>query len=88
MVMAMNQVIPENWREHLTSTCDEYCLLTGVSQATVGNKIANDADFISRLKDGKGCTVDTYRKAVNWFKANWPVQRPTRKRTEGKENRA
>lgn len=40
---------------------------TGLSLKTIGAKAAKDGKFFDRIKDGGGCTVDTYLSVKGWL---------------------
>jgi hypothetical protein len=42
------------------------------SEATISNKCAGHARLFSRLRQGQGCGVDTYKNALLFFSDNWP----------------
>lgn len=58
--------------EHLLVLSDRYCGHTSRSEATISNQIAGHARLFSRLRQGHGCTVKTFAKAMLWFARNWP----------------
>jgi hypothetical protein len=65
-------MIPENWRKELLKLSDIYCKSAKISEATLGNKVAKDADFFPNIRKGSGCNVDTYRRILLWFSDNLP----------------
>ncbi len=44
----------------------------GRSEATISNRCVGHARLFARLRDGKGCTLQTFRRAEQWFSDNWP----------------
>lgn len=68
-----------DYREELLNACKRYCEATGKAQATVATLVMNDGKFFDRMLAGKGCTVDTYKKVMQWFKENTPRTRKAKK---------
>lgn len=64
--------VPENWREILINKAEIACIHFNISQATLGNKIIDNAAIFDDLRKGKGCHVDTLIEIINWFKRNIP----------------
>lgn len=63
-------MIQQNWRKTLLDKAKEACKQGKIKETTLGNKIFNDADFFPNLRAGKGCGVDRYIKAMEWFEEN------------------
>lgn len=42
-------------------------------EATISNWIVGHARLFSRLRQGHGCTVETYNRALQWFSDRWPA---------------
>jgi hypothetical protein len=57
---------------HLITLVERYCAHVGRREATISNQIAGHARLFLRLREGFGCTVVTFKKALAWFDANWP----------------
>lgn len=57
----------------LVRLASHYCQHISRSEATVSEKIAGHARLFSRLRDGKGCNVQTFNNAMAWFAKNWPA---------------
>lgn len=57
----------------LISLAETYTAHRNLSEATVSNRVASHARLFKRLRDGKGCTLATYYKALNWFDRHWPI---------------
>ncbi len=49
---------------------------SGRSEARIANLAGCDSRFFVRLREGKGCTVDTLERVHRWFSANWPQDAP------------
>lgn len=45
---------------------------TGLAEATISNRAVGRATLFKRIREQKGCTVDTAVTAFDWFAANWP----------------
>lgn len=67
-----------NYRKKLLDDEAKHRSVTGRSSATIGKLIANDGRFFDRIRAGKGCTVDTFQKAVKWFRVNTPSKKKLR----------
>lgn len=76
-----------DYRSHLLAVADAYCAATGLSLARVSTLVHNDGKRLRRMREGAGCKMDTFVKAMQWFSDRWPagtkwptgVARPTRK---------
>ncbi|MEO0547522.1 MAG: hypothetical protein AAF035_11305 [Pseudomonadota bacterium] len=53
---------------------DAYCDAVGISAARLGNLVAKDHRFFSRLegKDPSTVTARKYDSVMDWFAAHWP----------------
>ena len=49
---------------------------SGRSEARIANLAGCDSRFFVRLREGKGCTVDTLERVHRWFSENWPADTP------------
>lgn len=65
-----------DYRKQILRLADIYANRTGRSTARIATLIHNQGQFFERLEEGKGCTVDTFLKALCWFEANWPEDLP------------
>lgn len=65
-----------DYRSRLTTLADRYARATNRSLARVSTLVRNDGKFFDRLKDGRGCTVDTYESSLQWFSDHWPAGEP------------
>ncbi len=65
-------VRPMDYRTQLLTLCREYCRATGRSEARVATIVHSQGRFFDRIRDGQGCSVDTYLKVKRWFVENWP----------------
>ena len=43
---------------------EAYCLETGMAVSTFGRKVVNDGKLITRLRDGKPISIDTYNRIL------------------------
>lgn len=76
--------------EDLLKLCDTYAAWRGVTHWRVSVLVGCGGGFFARLRSGKGCTVRTAQRVVEWFSENWPddlpwpegVPRPEVKREE------
>lgn len=59
-------------RAILIAVIEAYVAAADRKESTVGMKVARDARFLTRLRDGKPFTVKTYDSAMQWFSDNWP----------------
>ena len=46
----------------------ERITLSGISA-----RYAKNGNFFTRLENGGGCTLATYKKCTQWFSDNWPT---------------
>ena len=60
----------------LQSLCRSYCEETGRSEARVADLAATNPYLFKRLHAGKGCTVKTYNRVLQWFSDHWPPHLP------------
>lgn len=58
--------------EQITELGDGFAQHRGLSHWRVSFLIRGDGQFLSRLKDGKGCTIRTAETVMKWFSDNWP----------------
>ncbi len=57
----------------LLALSDAYTAQTGLSEATLSNKVTGThAGLFRRIRNGGSCRVDTLQKVVRWFDRNWP----------------
>lgn len=66
-------IIPGMEHSHLIVLAERLAHHLGRSEATVSNWIVGHARLFSRLREGRGTTVRTYHRALQWFSSNWPV---------------
>jgi ketosteroid isomerase-like protein len=52
--MITNQAIIES--------IESYCRSTGMAETTFGKKVVNDGKLLSRLRDGKSISIETYNR--------------------------
>lgn len=58
--------------KHLITLAETYGDHVRRSEATISNQIAGHARLFRRLRQGNGCTVKTFSKAMLWFARHWP----------------
>lgn len=61
-----------DYRTQLITLAEEYGRSTGLSEARIATLAQNQGVFFKRIRDGKGCSVDTYLKVKAWFADHWP----------------
>ena len=61
-----------DYRGELLALMDGFREARPLSEARVANLAGRDSRFFSRLREGKGCSVDTLLKTRAWFDENWP----------------
>ena len=61
---------------NLVILCRIYQRVTGLSESRVADKVSTNPYLFLRLRDGKGCTVRTYNRVLQWFSDNWPENLP------------
>ena len=61
--------------EYLTKKSGFLAQFTDRSEATISDKIVGHVRLFLRLKDGGGCTAQTYQNVMDWFFENWPADR-------------
>ncbi len=72
----------------LLKLAEDYGRFRNLSEATISNKACGHARLFSRLRQGRGCNLNTAQKAISWFSEHWPsdlawptgVDRPAPKR--------
>lgn len=65
-----------DYRQQLLTLAKGYSAGTGRSEARVATIVHNQGAFFVRMREGKGCSVDTYLKFKRWFAENWPAGVP------------
>ena len=65
-----------DYRSHILTLANAYCIATNRSLARVSTIVRNDGKFFRRLGEGAGCTMDTYAKCLRWFSEHWPEGLP------------
>ena len=65
-----------NWRHQLLILAEAYRAATGVSEARLATVILDRSIFFTRLREGKGCNVDTHIRVRRWFHEHWPAELP------------
>lgn len=65
-----------NWRmepKHLSTLAGIYARHIDRSLFTVAARVGVHNKAFVHQRDGLGCHVDTYRRAMDWFSTNWPA---------------
>ena len=65
-----------DYRSQILTLASTFAAATGKSEARIATIAAGSGAFFDRIKDGAGCSVDTYIKVKRWFAANWPDETP------------
>lgn len=52
--------------QSIIESIEKHCEATGMAVSTFGRKAVNDGKLISRLRDGKPISIDTYNR-INTF---------------------
>lgn len=63
-----------DYRAQLVSLVEAYTAALGRSEATVANAMGRDGRFFIRMREGKGCSVDTLNHVMRWFSDHWPPE--------------
>ena len=59
--------------KHLSDLAELYATHIGRSLYTVASRVGVHNKAFTKLRDGLGCHVETYRHAMAWFAVNWPA---------------
>ncbi|PKP85846.1 MAG: hypothetical protein CVT80_00480 [Alphaproteobacteria bacterium HGW-Alphaproteobacteria-2] len=62
--------------DDLIVLASRYAEQVGRSEATVSNWIVGHARLFERLRGGKGTTIRTYHRVLQWFSDHWPADLP------------
>lgn len=62
-----------DYRSAILTVARTYCAKTGKSMARVATLAHNGGAFFKNIEAGKGFTIDTYAKVMQWFSDNWPA---------------
>ena len=60
-------MMTQDYRVELITLGHKAAKATGLSLKTIGAKTAKDGKFFDRIKEGGGCTVDTYLSVKGWL---------------------
>jgi len=52
---------------------DNYAAHQRISHWAVSFRAMKKGDFFARLRAGKGCTVKTHGRVMQWFSDHWPL---------------
>nr|WP_321985360.1 hypothetical protein [uncultured Lichenicoccus sp.] len=61
-----------DYRSELIELVERMAAARGLSEARVANLAGRDGRFFIRLREGKGCKVDTMYSTIQFFSDNWP----------------
>lgn len=61
-----------DYRAQLIALVDAYSAAISRSEARIANLMGHDGRFFQRMRDGKGCKVDTLHSVLQWFSDYWP----------------
>lgn len=50
--------------QSIIESIERHCRATGMAETTFGKKVVNDGKLLSRLRDGKSISIDTYNRIV------------------------
>lgn len=53
--------------QSIIESIENHCALTGMAVSTFGRKVANDGKLISRLRDGRPISIDTYNRIMAYI---------------------
>ena len=62
--------------ECLLALFERYAAHVDRSETTVAKWAGAHARLVTRLRDNKGCNVDTYNQVMRWFDQTWPADLP------------
>lgn len=62
--------------DDLITLVSSYAEHVGRSEATVSNRIVGHARLFARLRSGRGTTIKTYHRVLQWFSDHWPADLP------------
>lgn len=51
--------------QSIIESIERHCQATGVAETTFGKKVVNDGKLLSRLRDGKSISIDTYNRIIS-----------------------
>jgi hypothetical protein len=58
--------------KHLSDLAQIYATHIGRGLYTVAARVGVHNKVFTKLRDGHGCHIDTYRHVMAWFDTNWP----------------
>lgn len=61
-----------DYRDRLLAVAHAYREARGLSLSRVSTLVQGGGSFLDGLANGKGCTVDTYERSLQWFSDHWP----------------
>lgn len=53
--------------QSIIESIENHCSITGMAVSTFGRKVVNDGKLISRLRDGKPISIDTYNRIMTFI---------------------
>ena len=58
--------------DHIVCLADGFCEVSGISTATLSNRLFKDARKIDALRGGRDLVTARYQTALAYFDMNWP----------------
>lgn len=65
-----------DFRAQLIALVEAYAAAVDRKEATIANLAGRDSRFFARMREGKGCSVDTLNHMLEWFSDHWPEDAP------------
>jgi len=50
--------------QSIIESIERHCRATGMAETTFGKKVVNDGKLLSRLRDGRSISIDTYNRIL------------------------
>ena len=64
-------------RQNFLLIASAYCVVAGLSESYVSQKVYKKHDFIKNYREGKvSVSVRRYFELIDWFRGNWPEGAP------------
>jgi hypothetical protein len=75
-VAILSSQVGMGYREQLIRLVEAYAAAKNRKEATIANLAGRDGRFFQRLREGRGCSVDTLNHLLQWFSDRWPDELP------------
>ncbi|MCQ8240557.1 hypothetical protein [Rhizosaccharibacter radicis] len=62
-----------NYRKQLIELAERFAAARKLSEARIANLAGRDGRFFTRMREGKGCKVDTMLSTIQFFSNHWPT---------------